>query len=436
MFVIEEGEVSVLKRGDQDELVEITVLGAGDIAGEMSLFGRPLRSATLRARGKTTIWTIDYDSFQDLLDQHPMLARGVLSCLSRYLSQENSLVARLLSQDTDRRFKVAFFDTKPYIKKVFEECNQFDYCLHFIDARLTQETVSLAAGHQAVCVFVNDTLDKMVIESLARLGIEVIALRCAGFNNVDIEACSQSGISVVRVPAYSPHAVAEHALALMLTLNRRVHRANTRVRESNFSLDGLVGFDMYGKTAGIIGAGKIGVCLLRILSGLGCNVLAYDKYPNHQLAQELGVSFVSLNELLEHSDIISLHAPLIPETHHMINEDAIKRMKPGVMVINTSRGALIDTKALLRGLKSGHIGYAGLDVYEEESGYFFEDFSDRVMTDDLLARLTTFNNVIVTSHQAFLTSDALTNIADTTLANLHEFELGKRADQLTNAVHS
>jgi D-lactate dehydrogenase len=262
----------------------------------------------------------------------------------------------------------------------------------------------------------------------------MIALRCAGFNNVDLAACERHGLSVTRVPAYSPYAVAEHAVALMMTLNRRLHRANNRVREGNFSLSGLVGFDMHAKTAGVIGTGKIGKCLIHILAGFGCRILAHDMYPDAQLVERSGVRYVPLDELLAESDVISLHAPLTRETRHMIGAEAIAKMKRGVMLINTSRGALIDTPALLEGLKSGQIGNAGLDVYEEESEYFFEDLSDRVITDDVLARLMTFNNVIVTSHQAFLTQEALNNIADITLENIREYELGKRGSALTNRV--
>ena len=241
-------------------------------------------------------------------------------------------------------------------------------------------------------------------------------------------------MSVVRVPAYSPYAVAEHTVALMLTLNRKIHRAHNRVREGNFSLAGLVGFDMHDKTVGVVGVGRIGRCVLNILAGFGCTLLAHSRTPKQELVDELGVSFVEMDELLARSDVITLHTPLTPDTYHLIDGAAIAKMKPGVMLINTGRGALINTADLLDGLKSGQIGYAGLDVYEEESGYFFEDYSDRVMTDDVLARLTTFNNVVVTSHQAFLTEDALRNIADTTLGNIREYEEGKRFAELTHAV--
>jgi D-lactate dehydrogenase len=286
-----------------------------------------------------------------------------------------------------------------------------------------------------ICPFVNDKIDAEVVEELSRNGLKMIALRCAGYNNVDIEACEKHGISVTHVPAYSPHAVAEHAVALMMALNRHIHRANNRIREGNFSLDGLVGFDMFGKTVGIIGTGKIGKCTLDILLGFGCRILAYDKYPDSKIARNKGVQYVELDKLFSESYIISLHAPLTLETKYMINKESITGMKPGVMLINTSRGGLVDTQALIKGLLSGQIGSAGLDVYEEESEYFFEDFSHTVISDDTLARLTTFNNVMITSHMGFLTHEALANIVNTTMKNISEYEKGKRGSQLTKAIH-
>jgi len=434
MFIIESGEVSVLQKGEDDIAVEIAVLSAGEIAGEMGLFGKIIRSVSLRARSETRAWVLNYAAFQELLKQSGALARGLLLSLSDHLCRETSVVAKLLARDMDQRFKVAFFDSKPYMKKVFEEQNRYNYSIHYFEPHLTKDTVSLAAGFKVICVFVNDNLDKAVINELNALGVELIALRCAGYNNVDLAACEEYGISVVRVPAYSPYAVAEHAVALMMTLNRRIHRAHNRIREGNFSLSGLVGFDLHGKSVGIIGAGRIGKCVLKILHGFGCKLLVYDTYRDNHLVESLGVHYVELDKLLAESDIVTLHAPLTPESYHLINAAAINKMKPGVMLINTSRGALIDTKALVDGLKSGKIGYAGLDVYEEEGDYFFEDFSDRVLTDDMLARLTTFNNVIITSHQAFLTQEALTNIALTTLENIRAYELGKNRHELPNRV--
>lgn len=282
-----------------------------------------------------------------------------------------------------------------------------------------------------VCIFVNDTADAETIGRLAAMGVKLIALRCAGFNNVDLNAAARHRIPVVRVPAYSPYAVAEYAVALMLALNRKIHRAYWRTRDGNFSLHGLLGFDMHGKTAGIVGTGQIAKVLIRILKGFGLNILAYDLYPDREFAANEGVEYVPLEQLFRQSDIISLHCPLTEQTRYMINEKAIDQMKEGMMLINTGRGQLIHTEALIEGLKKKKIGSAGLDVYEEEAAYFYEDTSDRIMGDDMLARLLSFNNVIVTSHQGFFTREALDNIAHTTLQNVRDFSDGRR---LTNEV--
>jgi len=336
--------------------------------------------------------------------------------------------------DERGRMKIAMFDARSYDVDSFERRNQDRFAIHAITASLNEDTARAAAGCRVLCIFVNDRCDAAVVEVLASLGVELIALRCAGFNNVDLDACGRSGISVVRVPAYSPHAVAEHTVALMLMLNRHLHQAYMRIRSGSFLLDGLTGFDMRGKTAGVIGTGQIGRCVVDILLGFGCRVLAYDKFPDQQLAAGKNIQYVELEQLLPACDILTLHVPLFAETHHLIDAAAIENMRPGVMLINTSRGGLIDTRALIDGLKSGKIGFAGLDVYEEEAGIFFHDMSDKVLSDDILARLMTFNNVVVTSHQAFFTQEALTNIADTTLANIQEFAEGKRGEELANSV--
>jgi D-lactate dehydrogenase len=312
--------------------------------------------------------------------------------------------------------------------------NRGRFALHWIEASLSAESVKAAEDCKVACLFVNDHCDAEIAKTLAAQGVELIALRCAGFNNIDLEACKQHDLSVVRVPAYSPYAVAEHTIALMLMLNRRLHLAYQRNRAGYFVLEGLTGFDMRGKNVGVIGTGKIGRCTIDILLGFGCNVLAFDSYPDAELAKREGVSYVELDELFSLSDIITLHVPLFPETHHLINAETIRKMKDGVMLINTSRGGLIDTRALIDGLKTEKIGFAGLDVYEEEAGIFFHDISGSVLTDDILARLMTFNNVVITSHQAFLTKEALSNIAETTLASIAEYEQGKRGNELTNCV--
>ena len=293
--------------------------------------------------------------------------------------------------------------------------------LTYFEPRLTRETSALAAGFPAVCVFVNDQLDATVLAALARQGTRLIALRCAGFNNVDLAAAREAGLTVVRVPTYSPHAVAEHTLGLVLALNRKIHRAYARVREGNFALDGLLGFDLYGQTVGIVGTGQIGAVVTRIMGGFGCRILAHDPFPNPE-CEALGARYVALPELFADSDIITLHCPLTPQTRHLINAQALQQMKPGVMLINTSRGALIDTPSVTEALKSGKIGYLGLDVYEEEADLFFEDLSNIVLQDDIFARLLTFPNVIITGHQAFFTRNALERIAETTLANITTFE--------------
>ncbi len=321
--------------------------------------------------------------------------------------------------------RIAVFDSKRYDRAALTKANtEFGHKLEFFEDRLNRSTVPLAAGFDAVCPFVNDRVDAATIEELARLGVKLITLRSAGFNSVDINAAAQHGIKVMRVPAYSPEGVAEHVFALLLTLVRRTHRAYVRVRDGNFSLEGLVGFNLHGRTFGVVGAGKIGIATLRIARGFGMKLLAYDRTPDNPYVTELGGENVSLEELLERADIVSLHTPLAAETHHMINADVLFRMKRGSVIINTSRGGLIDTESLLVALKAGQIGGVGLDVYEREEGIFFEDLSYTALQDDLLARLTTFPNVVITSHQGFLTEEALTNIAETVLANATTFEQG------------
>lgn len=321
--------------------------------------------------------------------------------------------------------RVAVFSSKPYDKESLTRANAaFGHELHFFEAALNLQTCSLAENAEAVCVFVHDQIDAHLLRCLAGRGVNVVALRCAGFNNVDLPAAREVGIDVVRVPAYSPYAVAEHAVAMMLTLNRHTHRAYNRVREGNFALNGLLGFDMNGKTVGIVGTGRIGTVLARIMIGFGCTVLAYDLYPNDE-CKALGVRYVSLDALLAQSDIISLHCPLSEETRHLIDSKAIGKMKRGAMLINTGRGALIDTSAVIAALKSGHIGALGLDVYEQEENLFFEDHSEEIIQDDVLERLMTFPNVLVTAHQGFFTREAIDAIAETTLNNLKQVEAGE-----------
>ncbi|PTY00858.1 hydroxyacid dehydrogenase [Verrucomicrobia bacterium LW23] len=322
--------------------------------------------------------------------------------------------------------KVAVFDTHKYERATLTAQNEgTGHELVFFEEKLKPGTAVLATGCQAVTAFVNDRLTRETIATLHGLGVRIIAMRCAGYNNVDLEAAADLDMPVVRVPEYSPYAVAEHAVTLLMALNRKITRACSRVHDNNFSLDGLVGFDVHGKTVGVLGTGKIGLCFARIMKGFGTRILAYDAFPRQQLADEIGFEYAPLDKVLAQSDIVSLHVPLLPDTLHLIDEAAIAKMKHGAYLINTSRGPLVDAKALIGGLKTGQIGAAGLDVYEEEEHLFFRDLSDKILQDDVLARLLSFTNVIVTSHQAFLTIDALNNIASTTWANLAAFERGE-----------
>lgn len=324
--------------------------------------------------------------------------------------------------------RTAIFSSKPYDREFLDRSNASSggkHELKFFDARLSRETAALAAGHEAVCAFVNDNLERAVLERLAAQGTRLVALRSAGFNHVDLQAAQEFGIAVARVPAYSPNAVAEHTVALILALNRKIHKAYARVREGNFALEGLLGFDLHGRTVGIVGTGKIGLCVARIMRGFGCEVLAYDPQPDPAF-EELGGRYAGVRELLGRVDILTLHCPLNPATYHLIDSEVLDQMKPGVMLINTSRGAVVNAAALIRGLKSGKIGSVGLDVYEEEGDLFFENLSDQMLQDDVFARLLTFPNVLITGHQAFFTREALTAIAETTIANISSFEASGR----------
>jgi D-lactate dehydrogenase len=320
--------------------------------------------------------------------------------------------------------RIAVYSTHGFEREYLLKAAKGHHDLLLLEPQLSAETTSMALGCQGVCIFVNDDASAAVIKQLAMMGIKFIVLRSAGFNNVDLEAAVKNGIRVARVPEYSPFAVAEHTVALMLTLNRKLIKAHNRIRDLNFSLDGLTGFDMHEKTAGIIGLGKIGKRVAEILKGFGCKLMAYDPYPDKVWGEKHGITYSTVEDVFQQCDIISLHAPLTPETHYLVNKDSIQGMKRGVMLINTGRGALINTRDVIDALKSGHIGYLGLDVYEEEKGLFFEDHSEHILQDDVIARLLTFSNVLITSHQAFLTDTALHNIAQTTINNLDNFQRG------------
>lgn len=321
--------------------------------------------------------------------------------------------------------KILFYDTKPYDKAFFKKYNEkYGYEIKYLTGKLNEESADLAKGYDVVSIFVNDVVDKKVIDILAQGGVKLIAMRCAGYNNVSLKDLNGK-IKVVRVPSYSPYSIAEYTMGMIMSLNRKIHKAYIRTREGNFSIDGLMGYDLYGKTAGIIGAGKIAQILIKIMKGYGMKIIAYDPYPNYEKAQELGFEFVDLDTLYKEADIISLNCPLTKETKYMINRNSMAKMKDGVMIVNTGRGMLIDTVDLIEALKDKKIGAAALDVYEEEADYFFEDYSNTVIEDDILGRLLSFNNVLVTSHQAFFTKEAVEEITRVTMENIKRFEEGK-----------
>ena len=433
VFIIESGEVSVMRHLSGGSPVQVARLGCGDIAGLIGLLHQRPRLTTAKALQSTKAWTIEQRELEELLVADGVICREMLRFATQHVIREGLIATEFQSQHTDKGMRVAFFHSTSFNNELYSKRNSFNWTLHFFAPRLTLDTATLAMGCRAVVVG-NDTLNAPVLEELHSLGVELIALRSAGFENVDLDACQRLRLSVARVPAYSPHAIAEHAVALMMALNRKTHLAHNRIREGNFSLLGLSGFNMHGRTAGIVGTGRIGSCLAPILHGFGCRIIAYCTSPDPELSRKYGVEYVEFRRLLEQSDIISLHVPLDPSTYHMINADTIRQMKPGVMLINTARGGVVDTSALLDGLKSGLIGFAGLDVYEEERDYFFEDHSASIISDDSLARLMTFNNVMVTSHQAWLTDVAQTSIVEITFENIREFELGKRGMQMTNTI--
>lgn len=329
--------------------------------------------------------------------------------------------------------KIAFFSTKSYDRTHFESAIEASgHDITFFEDSLNLHTATLTDGYDAVCIFVNNPLDEPLIAKISEFGVNVIALRSAGFNHVDLKACEKHGVTVYRVPAYSPEAVAEHTVALILTLNRKTHKAYNRVRENNYSLEGLTGFNLQGKTVGVIGTGSIGIAFCKIMAGFGCKIQAFDPNENDEI-KKLGGTYVDLDKLFETSDIISLHCPLIPQTRHMIDKESIDKMKDGVMIINTSRGALIDTTAVIDGLKQKKVSFLGIDVYEQEDNLFFKDLSNEVIQDDEIARLMTFPNVLITGHQAFLTDEALQQITETTLQNLTDHEQGKKIENEVTA---
>ncbi len=427
VFVVRTGALDAFTHSDHESRLYLRTLGPGELGGLTSITLGQLRSATLIANMPTQIVTIAKAAMLDLLDSHPDLSKSLIASLCAKVRGKTRRIANLSEPRDATRFRVAVYDAKAYEREAFEAHLGEDVRFTWLAPKLDAHTAELAAGHTAVCAFVNDDLSRPTLQRLSSLGVGLVALRCAGFNNVDVRAAKELGVVVSRVPAYSPHAVAEHAVALLLTLNRKTHRAYNRVKEGNFSLVGLVGNDLCGQTAGLLGLGKIGQCTAKILAGFGMRVLAYDPKPPSDVDAEL----CDLSTLLTSSDVVSLHCPLMPGTHHLINAERLGQMKTGAVLINTSRGGLIDTRALIDALKSGKLGAAGLDVYEEETDYFFEDRSSGIISDDQLARLMTFNNVLITSHQGFLTHQALDNIAATTLESIRRFADGRQlADQV------
>lgn len=427
-MLIESGKVLKERKDDKRTLEN------GDTSGLMHFYNQDPSSSTLTVLEDCTYLRFDSAKFREACEKDGAFNSSFVKFLTREVRKRSNVLSALeLLHGSSNKIKVAFYDAKSYMRDAFEaqKADEFEYV--YIQDYLTEQTSYMAGGCTIVSVFVNDVVNAHVVQDLSKLGCQLITLRCAGFDNVDLVECEKMGISVTRVPAYSPYAVAEFAIALMMECCRKIHKSHQRVSQFNFSLSGLVGFDFHGKTVGVFGTGKIGVCTINILRGFGCNVLCFDVYRSAEVAAMTGVKYVdTLEELWPQCDIITLHAPLLPSTRHCINEASIAKMKKGVMIINTSRGALVDTQALLDGLVSGHVGSAGLDVYEGEKGIFYEDKSAQVMPDSVLSRLVSAHNVVLTSHQAFLTNEALAGIASSAILSMREFTSGKRGAQLTN----
>ncbi|KAJ3201771.1 hypothetical protein HDU82_007880 [Entophlyctis luteolus] len=453
MYVIASGKAHVFKRNGNEQ-VKLISLNPGEYIGESLLENLPI-NATVVAAEQTTALRLNTTAFKRILNEHPVLAESLLRGLAKELRSFRTVLARSVSvarsrsssvsKDTRTVVRMAVFDFMKHEKESFEAAVEtfrssldpamYAFEVQYYESKLDAKTVRLAAGCQVVCIFVNDTANAEVLTLLQAQGVQLLTLRCAGFDMVDLKAAAALGIAVTRVPAYSPYAVAEFAVTLALCLNRRMVAASGRVKQGNFSLAGLVGFDFHGKTVGVIGTGKIGQCFMKIMLGFGCKILCYDAYPSKDVATWENCTYVTLEELYSQSRIISLHAPLLPETKYMINKESLAKMVQGVVLINTSRGGLVNTQDLIQALKSGKVSGAGLDVYENEKSLYFEDHSLSVMEDDAYARLTTFPNVLVTGHQAFLTEEALEKIGAVTMENVREslFE-HKKGKELTNVV--
>lgn len=444
-FIIAEGSLVRKKLNTEtNEQVVINKLTKGNEVGFLHLQAEDPAFATLVAETDVTVFEITREKFDQAVTTNPKIGLAIVAGLAEQVRAQTKLIRSIQperAEDTEK-VKVVFYDTKKWTVDAFDAQKKalgFDWIdIKYVSQQLSSSSAFLAAGAQAVCCFVNDNVDAQVVKTLSELGVKLIAMRCAGFDRVDLNMAETLGISVVRVPAYSPYAVAEHAIALLMTLNRKLHKAYNRTREANFNLDGLLGVDLHGKTAGVIGTGKIGQCVVNIFLGFGCKVLCYDVFINKDLAATPNVTYVPLEQLLSESNFISIHAPLTPETKHMINADSLKKMKKDAIIINTSRGGLIDSKALVEALEKDEIAGAGLDVYEQEKDYFFQDKSidDKMIEDEVLRKLLSLKNVIVTGHQAFFTSEAVNNIAKTTLENIKLWKEGKRGREHPNSVHT
>lgn len=432
LFLIAAGTAIVLKDVEGGDPVEITTLERGDVAGEMGLFGDRLRTATVQAGTKCDAWELAYHDVERLLDEEPAFAKGFLSTLSRHLARETSTAAALRAREEVRELPVALFAADRYRSRLFSERNTHGFALRFFTPFLTLDTVGLTDGFRVLIVSPHDPLEAALIEALSERGVELVAITGPVSDRVNLDACARVGLSLTHVPEPSPHAAAEHAVALMLTLNRRPHIAHHRVCAGSVSSEGLVGFDMHGRTVGILGMGRVGTHLASILRGFGCRLLAHTRTERQDLREALGLEYVDLHELFARADILSLHCPLTPETYHIIDAEAVEEMSPGVMLINTAHGGLVDTEALLRGLDAGHIGYAGLDVFEEDACLPVEEAL--LSGCDALRRLTSHRNVLVTGHQASLTDVAQQHIVDTILASLRAYQLGARGRDLPHIV--
>lgn len=435
MFIAETGRI-VKERSDGQKIS----LKNGEISGLLHFFQQDPCAATLVADEESSVWVLDSQTFHKLLHDHHTLNESFIAFLTRQVRKQCNTLNQVRTRLSPHKgVSIAFFDSKEYMRAAFEKVNKekgFGFHFEWFKEKLNKDTAVLASGTTVACCFVNDDVGADAVNALHDNGVEMVAMRCAGFDNVDLPKVKELKMSVTRVPAYSPYAVAEFAVTLMLTLNRKIHKAYNRVREHNFSLNNLVGFDMRGKTVGVLGTGKIGKCTVDILLGFGCKCICYDVYEDPEIKAKPAdiCKYVTKDELFEKSDIITLHAPLLPGTKHVLNKAAFDRMKKGVMIINTSRGGLVDSEALLEAIMSGKVGAAGLDVYEGEKEYFFENKSAQNIKDTVLSRLIASPNVVVSSHQAFLTQEALFNIAESTLNSVKEFVGGKKGDQLTNAI--